>query len=93
MFSSYQLTFEKRFITKCVKNLLKNVAAFLLQNVNKMCYKTRHFFVTKRVDVITKRGQFYKMHRFYYRTRQELQNASIITKRGITNVSYYNLLR
>ena len=48
MFSSYQLTFGKRFITKCVKSLLKNVAAFLLQNVNKMCYKTRRCYYKTR---------------------------------------------
>ena len=38
-FSSYQLTFEKRFITECAK--------ILLQKVAKMCYKTRQFFYDK----------------------------------------------
>ena len=91
-FSSYLLTFGKRFITKCVKILLKNLAAFFdYKTWTKWVTKHGSFFVTKCVDVITKYGQYYKMHQFYYRTRQVLQNASIITKHIITNVSYYNL--
>ena len=65
---------------------------FYCKKLPKSVTKRGSFFITKCVDVITKRGQYYKMRRFYYTTRQALQNSSIITKRGIKNVSYYNLL-
>ena len=57
----------RNFITKCRKNVLPNAAAFLLENTSM---------------VVQKGGRYYKMRRFYYKTRQVLQNTSIITKRG-----------
>ena len=44
------------------------------------------YFITKRADFIAERGSFCKMRRFYYKTGQLLQNASIITKWGCTDV-------
>ena len=78
-----------KFITKRVNDLLQNAAAFFY-------YKTRQKFITKHVrwfitkwaDFITKRGRYYKMSRFYYKTRQVLQNAPFITKRGSTHVIF-----
>ena len=65
------------FITKRGQNVLQNAAASLLKNAWMLLQNVAS--ITKCID-------------FYYRMLQVLQNALIITKHGITNVSYYNLL-
>ena len=53
------------FITKCDGLLLQSATAFLLQSAT---------------SVITKCGRYYKVWQFYYKVRQVLQSATIITK-------------
>ena len=74
------------------KGLLQNASKFYYKMRQLFYYKTRQkcvtkrgsFFIIKCVDVITKRGRYYKMRQLNYKTRQVLQNGSIITKCGIT---------
>ena len=81
---------EINFYLSCLrlgKGLLRNAPKFyykmrqlfLLLNAAKKVAKRGSFFITKCVNVITKRDQYYKMYQFY-------------TESSITNVSYYNLL-
>ena len=53
------------FITKCDGLLLQSATAFLLQSAT---------------SVITKCDRYYKVWQFYYKVRQVLQSATIITK-------------
>ena len=53
------------FITKCDGLLLQSATAFLLQSTT---------------SVITKCDRYYKVWQFYYKVRQVLQSATIITK-------------
>ena len=53
------------FVTKCNGLLLQSATAFLLQNAT---------------SVITKCDRYYKVWQFYYKMRQVLQSATIITK-------------
>ena len=78
-FHLYYLPLRKRLLQNASKFYLKRWQLFLLENTGKTCYKTWRLLC-------------YKMRRCYYKTRQVWQNMSIIRKRGITNVSYYNLL-
>ena len=64
------------------QKLLQNAAAFVSQT--NFIAKRSSFSITKRVNFITKCGRYYKTRRFYYKMRQVLQNASFITKRGVT---------
>ena len=52
-------------ITKCDSLLLQSVTAILLQSAT---------------SVITKCDRYYKVRQFYYKVRQVLQSAMIITK-------------
>ena len=53
------------FITKCDGLLLQSATTFLLQSAT---------------SVITKCDRYYKVRQFYYKVRQVLQSATIITK-------------
>ena len=53
------------FITKCDGLLLQSATAFLLQSAT---------------SVVTKCDRYYKVRQFYYKVRQVLQSATIITK-------------
>ena len=65
-------------IAKRVELLLQNASYFFIT-------ERRSFFNTKYVNLITKCSYYYKMPQFYCKTRQVLQNALIIAKRGITS--------
>ena len=60
------------FITKCDNLLLQSATAILLQSVT---------------SVITKYDGYYKVRRFYYKVRQVLQSATIITKCDSVNAA------
>ena len=65
-----------------VKGFLQNVSKFYYKMQQKCVTKLGSFFIRKYAAGSTKRGRYYKMRRFYYKTRQVLQNTSVITKRG-----------
>ena len=66
----------------------------LLQNDATLYYKTRQLFLLQNeVNLYYKTRQlfYYKMSRFYYKTRQELQNAPFLLQNsaGITRCADY----
>ena len=61
------------FITKCDGLLLQSATAFLLQSAT---------------SVITKCDRYYKVWQFYYKVRQVLQSATIITKCDSTPLGF-----
>ena len=52
----------------------------LLQSAMVCYYKVRQVLLQSATSVITKCDRYYKVWQFYYKVRQVLQSATIITK-------------
>ena len=68
--------------------LLQNATAILLQNATKVYYRV---FITKYNSFIPNCKSNYKMLRFFYKKRQLLQHATLITKYTITGCTNFRL--
>ena len=73
---------EKVLITKCDDLLLQSVTASFITKCDNLLLQsaTAIFVLHSATSVITKCGKYYKVKQFYYKVRQVLQSAMIITK-------------
>ena len=69
-------------ITKCDDLLLQSVTASFITKCDNLLLQsaTAIFVLHSAASVITKCGKYYKVKQFYYKVRQVLQSAMIITK-------------
>ena len=76
-------------ITKCDDLLLQRVTASFITKCDNLLLQsaTAIFVLHSATSVITKCGKYYKVKQFYYKVRQVLQSAMIITKRDRTGPS------
>ena len=67
--------------TKCENLLLQSATAILLQSATAIFLQSATaILLQSATSVITKFDRYYKVWQFYYKVRQVLQSASIITK-------------
>ena len=69
-------------ITKCDDMILQSVTASFITKWDNLLLQsaTAIFVLHSATSVITKCGKYYKVKQFYYKVRQVLQSAMIITK-------------